>query len=72
MTNCTIKNNWKLDYEIIWDNGKWELDHKIHSSLIPKVIVYGNLVATRKLPTKNILKKIDSSVRNLGEVEYDK
>ena len=35
------------------------------------VTMYGNLFATEKFPTKTLLEMIDSSVRNLGEVEYD-
>ena len=37
----------------------------------PTVTVYGNPVVTKKFPTKTLLKMIDSSVKNLGEVEYD-
>ena len=38
----------------------------------PTVTMYGNPVATKKFSTKRFLKTIDSSVRNTGEVEYDK
>ena len=37
----------------------------------PTVTVYGNPVATKKFPTKTLLKMIDSSVKNVGEAEYD-
>ena len=35
------------------------------------LLLYINRPTTEKLPTKRILKAIDSSVRNTGEVEYD-
>jgi len=35
------------------------------------VTKYGNPVATKKFPIKTLLKMIDSSAKNLGEVEYD-
>ncbi len=35
------------------------------------VTVYENPIATKKLPTKTLLKIIDSNVRKLGEVKYD-
>jgi hypothetical protein len=38
----------------------------------PTVTVYGNPVPTKKFPTKSLLKMIDSSTKNLGEVEYGK
>ena len=37
----------------------------------PTVTVYGKPVATKKFPTKTLLKMIDSSVKTLEEVEYD-
>ena len=37
----------------------------------PTVTVYGNHIATKTFPTKTLSKMIDSSVKNLGEVEYD-
>ncbi len=36
----------------------------------PTMTVYGNPVATKKFPVKRLLKMIDSSVKNLREVEY--
>jgi hypothetical protein len=35
------------------------------------VTMYGNPVATKKFPTKTLLKMMDSSAGDLGEVEYD-
>ena len=37
----------------------------------PTVTVYGNPVATKNFPTKMLLKMVDSSVKSLGELEYD-
>ena len=35
------------------------------------MIACGNPVATKKFPTETLLKMIDSSVKNVDELEYD-
>ena len=48
---------------IIGDKG---VIHRIHSAM------HKNRSKTKKFPTKKLLKRIDSSIKNLEEVEYDK
>ena len=58
--------------KIIWNNGKLGTRPQNKQYTYPTVRVYENPVATKKFLTESILKTIDSSVRNPGEVEYDK
>jgi hypothetical protein len=72
MTNCNMKTvgNLIILNKIIWDHGKWELDHKLNSN-IPQWQCMEIQVSQKRFPTKTLLKLIDSSVENLREVEYD-
>jgi len=56
---------------VICDNGKSELDHRIHSAVVT-VTVSENLFATKNFPMKILLEMIVSRKKHLGEVEYDK
>ena len=58
----------KIGYNIT----KTKFGRKIWSEIYLLLPLYINRPTKKKLPTKRILKTIDSSVRNLGEVEYDK
>jgi len=51
---------------------KTKFGRKIWSEVYLLLLLYINRPTTKKLLTKRILKTIDFSVRNLGEVEYDK
>ena len=44
---------------------------KIRSEVHHLLPLYINRLTTKKLPTKRILKTIDSSVKNFGEVKYE-
>ena len=72
-----MDSNVKCLGEVEYDNQNW-LRHQT-TPVQPKnssedyllLLLYINRPTTEKLPTKRILKTIDSSVRNTGEVEYD-
>ncbi len=51
---------------------KPKFDRKIWSEGHLLLSLFINRSLTKKFPTKRILKTVDSSVRNLGKVEYDK
>ena len=39
---------------------------------LPLIVTAHKLVRNKKLPTKHIVKTIDSSIKNPGKVEYNK
>ena len=73
--NC-VRNPGEVEY----DKQNW-LERQKNPSLAekfevkigsPSMSLFINLSITKKFPTKRFLRTVDSSVRNPGEVEYDK
>ena len=50
---------------------KTRFGRKIRSEVYILLLLYINQSITKKFPIETLLKRIDYSVRNIGEVEYD-
>ncbi len=58
--------------KIGYDIRKSQLGRKIRSAGHPVLPLYENRSITKKFPTKDVSKTIDSSIKGLEEFEYDK
>ena len=58
----------KTDYSV----KKPKFDRKIRSEVHLFLLLYINWSITKKFPIKILLEMMDSSVKSLGEVKYDK
>ncbi len=73
MTDSGIKNLGKVEYDnqiYLWRQ-KIQVRLKNSNWALPRIATENIRSTTKKFPTKALLKMIDSSIKNLGEVEYD-
>jgi hypothetical protein len=72
-TDSSIKNLVEVEYgnQICPQHQKTKIRRKIRSEVYLLLPLYINRFKTKKFLIRTLLEMIDSSVRSLGEVEYD-
>ena len=73
MIDSSLKSLGKLNMtiEILYNIKKFKFGRKIRSEGYFLLPLYINWSVTKKFPIKALSEMIDSSVKSLGEVEYD-
>ena len=74
MMDSSVKNLGEVEYDkqIEYNVKKIKFSPKSRSEIYLLSVLYIDRSVTKKFPIETILEMIDSSLKNLGEVEYDK
>ena len=73
MVDSSVKNHGEAEYDIqnCLRNQEIQVWPKFRSEVYLFLLLYINRYTTKKFPIEILLEMMDSSVRSLGEVEYD-